>query len=44
MHPVLSRTYPQVDLNIHVTSNIGGSTKLLPKTAYILAGIQTKTS
>ena len=43
-HPVLSMTYPQIGLDISVTSKTGGTTNHPQKTACVQAGIHMKTS
>ena len=44
MHPVLSMTYPQIGLDIPVTSITCGTTKHLQKAAHVQASIYMKTS
>jgi hypothetical protein len=43
-HPVLSMTYPQIGLDIPVTSKTGGTTNHPQKTACVQTGIHMKTS
>jgi hypothetical protein len=43
-HPVLSLTYPQIGLDIPVTSKTSGTTNHPQKTACVQAGIHMKTS
>jgi hypothetical protein len=44
MHPVLSMTYPQIGLDIPVTSITYGTTRHFQESAHVQAGIYMKTS